>query len=255
MISGVAFDLGRTLITFEGDWPRVIEESVWTLSEYLQDEGFPIDRKRFATSFQALFEANLVQRQKDSIERPLTDLLRKALIRLDYSEPTDGEISKAVARFYSVSEEHWLPIPRVNQVLDQVLANGFSLALISNAGDGDNVSRLMQKANLTSYFDPILISANVGFRKPHHSLFDTVVDAWGVPPDQLVMVGDSLEEDILGAKNAGWHQIWLKQLVDSPHNQTLAREIQPEFTANHLQEVPEIIQTIHRQTEAEKNGT
>jgi len=125
--------------------------------------------------------------------------------------------------------------------LQQLLSSGYKLGLLSNAGDEANVQRLIDKVGIRAFFDPILISAALGIRKPDPRPLQMILEQWGLPPSEVVMVGDLLEADILGAQRAGIHQIWLCEGRDS-ESSTQLEEIQPEAIATDLTEVPVLIQ-------------
>jgi putative hydrolase of the HAD superfamily len=244
LIRGVIFDLGMTLIQFNGDWNAVLEESWRSLAEYLIDEGYGIDKRQFVRSFRELSESRFYERTVEYIEQPTTDLFHQVMTRLGYPILSVELIDQAMERFYSVSEAHWVPKDGVNSVLDGLKRDDRRLALISNAGDMPNVHRLLDKGEFRHYFDPILVSAAEGIRKPHVEIFDKVCKAWKIKPEQIVMVGDSLMEDILGAQRAGMHQIWLKEHVDTPENRTIADDVQPEAIAAMFHELPDIIRKM-----------
>jgi HAD superfamily hydrolase (TIGR01509 family) len=142
---------------------------------------------------------------------------------------------------YAVSEALWQPKPAMLSVLDQLFSAGYRLGLLSNAGDEANVQRLIDKVGIRAYFDPILISAALGIRKPDPRPFHMILEQWGFPASEVVMVGDLLEADILGAQRAEIHQIWLCDGHDSESNTQLDK-IQPEAIATDLSEVPVLIQ-------------
>jgi putative hydrolase of the HAD superfamily len=128
-------------------------------------------------------------------------------------------------------------MPALHAVLDELQEEGRMLGLISNAGDAENVQRLIDKVEIRDYFDPIIISAAIGIRKPDPTLFEMVLDQWQVTPDSVVMIGDRLEADILGAQNAGIHQIWLKPEVEG----SAATQITPEKVTGKLVDIPNLI--------------
>lgn len=246
MIHGIIFDLGMTLIQFTGDWNTVLDESLQSLVEFLVNEGYSLDTQQFLIEFRELFESRLNKRTVDHTEYPTTEIFRQAMSRFGQYDLSDKFIEMAMERFYAVSEAYWIPKRGVKEVLDELDRNGNRLALISNAGDAPNVGRLLDKGKFKHYFDPLLVSAAVGIRKPHVGIFQRVLKAWGIPPEQIVMVGDSLMEDILGAQRTGLHQIWMKEHVDTPENREVAHQIQPEAVARTFQEIPELIQEIGR---------
>jgi putative hydrolase of the HAD superfamily len=51
----------------------------------------------------------------------------------------------------------------------------------------------------------VFISAEVGFAKPSREMFDHAALALGLPPAQLLHVGDSASADAAGALSAGWN--------------------------------------------------
>jgi putative hydrolase of the HAD superfamily len=50
---------------------------------------------------------------------------------------------------------------------------------------------------------PIVVSAEVGWRKPSREFFAAVITAFDYPPEQLLLVGDDFENDYVGATEAG----------------------------------------------------
>jgi putative hydrolase of the HAD superfamily len=244
LIRGVIFDLGMTLIQFTGEWNVVLEESWQTLAEYLLREGYSLDSKRFIVAFRELSESRLYERAVGYIEQPTTEVFQQVMTQFGHSDLSSEVIERAMERFYSVSEDHWKPKRCVNAILDDLKEDGLRLALISNAGDVPNVQRLLDKGKLAPYFNPLLVSAAEGIRKPHVELFQKVLQAWEMPADQIVMIGDNLMEDILGAQRAGLHQIWLKEHVDTPQNHDISQNIKPEAIAANFQEIPHLIHEI-----------
>lgn len=244
MIRGVIFDLGSTLLRFESDWSQVLEESSLALANQVDREGFSLDSASFAETFSQEIQENNQLRQQDWIERTSASLLRKVLRRFGFKEVSEAVIQRALQEFYAISETHWAPMEGVYDVLQELQAEGLRLAIISNAGDEGNVQRLIDNANLRSYFEPILISAAEGIRKPNPRLFESVLLVWSLPPDQVVMVGDNLQADILGAQNAGVHQIWLTAQADTPSNREHVSIIVPEATAERITDVPAVLRTL-----------
>ncbi len=241
MIRGVIFDLGSTLIRFEGVWPEILQESSQVLARQLKRDGYHLDGKSFIEAFtQEILDSHQV-RERDWVERTTSSLLRKVLKQYGHREVTDEAIERAMLQFYNVSEARWAPMEGVYEVLDELRVKGMCLGMISNAGDEGNVQRLIDNAQLRPYFKPIFISAAMGIRKPNPKLFEMVLETWDLPADQVVMVGDSLGADIQGAQNVGVHQIWLTTQADTPSNRENASVIVPEATAESITEVPALL--------------
>lgn len=56
-------------------------------------------------------------------------------------------------------------------------------------------------------FDPVVVSSRVGWRKPHRRIFEHAAALVGLPPSDLLLVGDRLDADVEAALAAGWQAI------------------------------------------------
>jgi len=132
-------------------------------------------------------------------------------------------------------------MPGVYELLSGLRAGGYKLAIISNASDSGNVDRLIDTALLRGYFNPIIISSVAGIRKPAPKIFDLVLGPWGLPASECVMVGDTLDADILGAQLAGLHNVWLTAHADRPSNRARRSQITPEAEIGALAALPPLL--------------
>lgn len=60
----------------------------------------------------------------------------------------------------------------------------------------------LKKSNLDKYFDKIFVSDKIGFEKPDKKFFQKIMDITKFSNDDLIMIGDSIKSDIIGAKNS-----------------------------------------------------
>jgi HAD superfamily hydrolase (TIGR01549 family) len=244
MIEGAVFDLGSTLIRFTGEWQEVIKEGHRRMVQSLVQSGLELDTEQFDMAFEQTWQETVGQREIDHIERPMTDLLHQVLAELGHTQVSNALVSLALERMFSSSEENWHPMPGVYSVLEELREAGLRLGIVSNASDSANVHRLVDKAELRSYFDPIVVSAEQRVRKPDKRVFDPVLRAWDIAPQHLVMTGDSLAADIIGARQVGMVSIWLTADADTPGNQALRDKVKPDAEAEELVDVPDIIRQI-----------
>mgnify|MGYP001564463275 CR=1 FL=1 len=96
--------------------------------------------------------------------------------------------------------------PDTEEVLKELKAKGIKLGLLSNT-DNFSVDFVLDKFKLRQYFDVVLLSYDVGKLKTDPAMFEAALTQLGVAPEEAVMVGDSLETDIPGAKAAGVNAI------------------------------------------------
>jgi HAD superfamily hydrolase (TIGR01549 family) len=90
------------------------------------------------------------------------------------------------------------------------------LAVCSNFSHGETARSVLHNAGLLVHFDPVVISDEVGIRKPGAEIFDTVRERLELAPAQVLHVGDNLSADVAGAAQAGMRTAWLTRRVADP---------------------------------------
>lgn len=112
------------------------------------------------------------------------------------------------------------PFPETMEVLEELKEKGYKLVMLSNT-DCFSIEEIMEKYDLRKYFDEIVLSYQVKMLKNNPRIFQKVLGEMGVSKEEAVMVGDSIESDIIGAKKAGIDAI----LVD----RTETRDFKPKI--------------------------
>ena len=69
---------------------------------------------------------------------------------------------------------------------------------------------MLKAFDLRKYFQAIIESAVVGVRKPDPKIFALGVEALGLKPEEVLVVGDSYKKDIVPAESLGCKVAWLK---------------------------------------------
>ncbi|MBI5052447.1 MAG: HAD family hydrolase, partial [Chloroflexi bacterium] len=239
------FDLGSTLIynQHNNQWSQLRPRLVADLVVDLKAQGLTFDNEQFTAAFIRNIEDFDQQRQTHFKEITTEYILRVTFKKLNI-QADHLNLPRALAALFSFSESQWQPMPHVHPTLRLLQERGFKLAIVSNAADSANVQRLIDNAHLRSYFDPIIISANVGVRKPNPRIFDPVLKTWGFTANEVVVIGDTLGADILGAKNAHIKSIWVTMQADTPYNTAHRDTIVPDAICDSLDQLPAILQQI-----------
>ncbi|KAA3642251.1 MAG: HAD family hydrolase [Chloroflexi bacterium] len=245
-INIVLFDLGNTLLYFDGQWPEVFARSDEQLCQALQASGLEIPQDHFVSEFRVRLNAYYVQREAEFIEHTTAYILRQLLAELGYPEVEDSIILPALEKMYAVSQSHWKIEADTHPTLHQLKDDGHHLGIISNAGDDADVHRLVDKAEIRPYFDFIVSSAAYGMRKPNPRIFEHALAHWKAAPEQAVMVGDTLGADILGAHHMGMPGIWITRRADTPANRAHADTIKPDHSIDTLIELPGLIKELNQ---------
>jgi len=96
---------------------------------------------------------------------------------------------------------HFSVFPDVERTLRAVRARGVRLMLISNWHAG--LRGFCRALGLDTYFDVIVSSFEAGYEKPDPRIFAIACARLGAPPAQVLHIGDSLIDDVEGARAAG----------------------------------------------------
>ena len=240
-IRGVIFDYGSTLITFDGDWAAVRVQAHHALLEALRSDGVEPRETQFLDRLARKFDEYERKRLVDHMETTATAVLVETLQAEGVPPQPLSRIQRALRAMYEVYESHWKLFPQTLGALRKIRALGLRLAMLSNASDEANVRRMLANHRLESYFDPIVISAAIGVRKPDARAFQPVLNAWGIPARDIVMVGDQLGMDILGGKNLGMRTIWLCTEEQSPSNRPFLGKVSADAQVKTIGEVAAIL--------------
>ncbi len=164
-----------------------------------------------------------------------------------WKQMADGEISPAelkILRFkmtfeelnltpidYSVFSKNYLAIyskqtfviSNAVEILDYLKPN-YSLGILSNGFPKVQENKL-SRLELHSYFDYKIYSEDVGVAKPYPGMFSEAARIANSKPFETVYIGDSYENDIVGAKNFGWQAIFFNPKKTSENNSLADFEI------------------------------
>jgi len=103
----------------------------------------------------------------------------------------------------------WHLFDDVAPTLASLKARGLRLGIVSNWDD--RLRPLLRLLRLDHYFESIVVSCEVGARKPDPRIFEAACAALGSAPSQTLHVGDSREMDYHGAQSAGLQARWLRR--------------------------------------------
>ena len=220
MIRGYIFDYGGTLDTGGHHWGKVIWHAY-------QRQHVPVS--------EALFREAYVHAERTLGKNPIIKpdftfyktIETKIRIQLEYLQqkgvlsPLTSYLSPLTECIYDATVAE---TARSRKVLLQ-LKEQFPMVLVSNFYG--NISTVLQEFSLDGLFQHIVDSAVVGVRKPDPRIFTLGVEALGLSPSEVVVVGDSIDKDIIPARQAGCHTVWFRGegWTDDPVDESQAEHI------------------------------
>lgn len=91
----------------------------------------------------------------------------------------------------------------VEPALKELKKRGFRFIIISNVSSLRNLSIYLSRIGLESYFDLLVASGSVGYEKPNPEIFKLASKMSNTPLEKMMHIGDSYENDYLGAESVG----------------------------------------------------
>lgn len=110
----------------------------------------------------------------------------------------------------------------------EYLVTKYNLHIITNGFQEVQYLKL-NNSGIKKYFSTVTTSEEVGLKKPHPVIFEIALKKACVSPQKSIMIGDSLEADIIGAKNAGMNTLFFNY-----RNENVAKNF---FAINELSEI------------------
>lgn len=204
-LKGIIFDYGGTIDSRGVHWSEVIWDGYC-------HTGVPVDKTDFRDSY-VYAERELARTRHILPQHNFYDLLLiKMQIELG-NLADNGKITPEQAKQYAQPvarycyEQARASVEEARPVLE-ALHSRFPMVLVSNFYG--NVETVLADFDLRRYFGQIIESAVVGVRKPDPRIFMLGVEALGLQPSEVLVIGDSYKKDIVPAESIGCHVLWLK---------------------------------------------
>ena len=245
-LSVLLFDLGFTLINFDGDFHKAMRESYTVLADALADQGLSFEKEKFAYKYAEIISEYYRNREIDLIERPVEESLRKTLSQFEINHVTEPELQKALEAMFIFMESWWKIEPDSHNVLSKLKQSGYRLGIISNASNSPDLNRLVDNHDLRKYFEIIVISGEEGIRKPDQRIFLNTLEKMGEKPENAAMIGDTLTADILGANLSGIRSIWITRRAARPENEKAKGVVKPDHSIPDLTSLIKLVEEINQ---------
>jgi putative hydrolase of the HAD superfamily len=177
-------------------------------------ERADVPLERFVTTLRALDRELSIVMHRERREVPTRARFTALLQRLGLDAPDLVETLTDV--HMRALFGHVRMLPHHVEVL-AALRERVPLAVCSNFTHAPMALQVIERAGLLPHLDEIVISEQVGVRKPRREIFDETVRRLGVAPVEMLHVGDNLDADVAGAAGIGALTAWITRRVRDPH--------------------------------------
>lgn len=197
MTKAIIFDCWHTLF-FNKQNPHPFEK-------FANKIGYDLKDYKFAK----VFETHFMLKKYNNLRVPIINLL------IDLKIKATPKLVTELEKLYKKSYTNHCCFPESLKILRKLKKN-YKLGLLTNT-DCHNFIRIHKKYKLDSYFDVILASYDIGLIKPDPKIFELMLVKLGVTKKDAIMVGDSMKDDIEGAKKVGINGILIDRKGKYPH--------------------------------------
>ena len=154
------------------------------------------------------------------------------------------QLGKNAAQLFRICSTEYIRLyPGVTEALTQLREKGHKLWLLSNAQRVFTAYEL-NHLGLAPYFDGIYISSDFSCRKPDLRFFTALLEEQQLDPRKCLMIGNDLDTDIAGAKNAGLDTLYMHTNLTPPDQRCADPRIPHEYEGYDWAELVEIIEAL-----------
>jgi putative hydrolase of the HAD superfamily len=213
----VLFDLFGTVALFDRDrlplfeWDGQTSRSTMGGLRLIYEEKAP--GTPFSRFFVALSEVSRElggEREQSMREIPSFQRFSQALRRAGFAPaPATDQLAEELSLAHMAILSGATSVPADHVDFLQRVQQRYLTALVSNFDHGLTARKVLRSGGVDRHFKRIFVSEEHGWRKPHPRIFADALAALAVQPQDALFVGDSPQDDIVGAKTIGVDVAWV----------------------------------------------
>jgi putative hydrolase of the HAD superfamily len=177
------------------------------------------------------------RKMKEIVPAYRKDAWTNGLLTMGVNDPDFGH--ELAERFPQERRKTPFVYDETFKVLDTLKEN-YRLLLLTNGSPDLQKTKLELTPELAPYFDKIIISGDFGRGKPDPSIFEHALSQMSVQKDEVIMVGDNLMTDILGANRVGIKTVWINR------HHKVRNEVIPSYEIQHLEELYPLLVELNK---------
>lgn len=236
-VKAVLFDAFGTVIHAEPEWESLRAECLTIVHGTWSGQAVSVE------TFLAAYEAARAE-QHARVAHGLEefDFAERFARTLQACEVSAKEASRwgpvAAEKYHRYQQALIHAYDQPGPTLSRLHDAGYKLAMVSNYAHLGVLEDALTRLGIREPFDALIASGEVGYMKPHPAVYDAALRALGVRAQDAVMVGDSLANDVIGARKHGMRAIW------SPYPRQTPAPSAPEADAviERLADLPDIVE-------------
>jgi HAD superfamily hydrolase (TIGR01509 family) len=222
VIRGIAFDLFDTLVDqnhdrlppVEVDGRRVSASTPHLHRHVTERAGLDLSLAEFTDLQREVDRVLFGETLKQGIELPTLRRFERLAARLGRTD--DPDLASALTDIHMRVLREAVTVPAHHQAVLATLAVDHRLALCSNFSHALTAREILDEARFSEHLSCVIISEEIGLRKPRPEIFAAVAGALDLAPEEILHVGDDLRADVAGAAACGMRTVWLTRRIADP---------------------------------------
>lgn len=237
MPEAIFFDLDDTLTSYDS-----IIRPAWTMccNEFVLKHAMPFSSRELYQSIEEVKEWYWADPIRHKVGRENLKEARREVVRyaLEQFHITEESLVCELADQYTEKHNSMIELlPKAKEALLMLHNKGIRMAVITN-GPAVVQREKLARFGLTDYFEHIFTDTEVGFSKPDIRMYQHALQTMELRPEQVYMVGDNLEWDVMGAKEAGIFAVWNDNRGQGLKSE---EEVVPDMIVNSIYDLAKII--------------
>ncbi|MGE5250865.1 MAG: HAD-IIIA family hydrolase [Bacteroidota bacterium] len=225
-IEAILFDMGGTL---RGSVPTSLATQVEKVRQILR----MLDSGQSAAALNDLltqrFKAYMRWARETLIELDEVSLWTEWMLP-DWPAGRIAEISRELNELWRQATGIRELFPETKEVVIELFRRGYRLGIVSNTTSSVEVPRTLRALELAGCFETVILSCEVGIRKPDPAILLEAARRMEVPPERCAYIGDRLDRDVQSAQRAGFAKVVIHRYAqDFPRHQSH----HPDLIADH----------------------
>lgn len=240
----IIFDMYQTLVDIDivENKERKKDAFEKIFVAYLLNKGIASEK---ALHFQSLYDDELntfyVSRNKEIGHHNFASIVSDTFLKHYSIAIPAAELEDMIYEFRKIDRGYARLYPGVQEMLES-LSKNYTMILASYT-QGVYSERELEELGIRKYFTHCVFSSYIGFKKKSDNFYKECLRVAGTEPENCIMVGDSLSEDVSMAKRNGIHAIWIINPVSKDKQ---IADVVPDasVTIDHIDTLPAIIREM-----------
>jgi putative hydrolase of the HAD superfamily len=245
-IKGVFFDYGGVIEELLPGY-EILNKGVAILGGILQKKGIFITPRELGRQLQFGQEEYQKWYSKNNFrelsnEEMWTHFFLYELCKATHQRALIEEMSEELSSIYEYYLFKRRPARDIGMVLKTLFYSGYTLALISNTMSKTLIPERLKKFKIERYFSHVVLSVNIGMRKPRKEIFEAALTSTGLEACSCMYIGDTLSRDVEGAKTTGFGAtVFIKSVLTEAKDRDYRGDAKPDYTLAKISDLFEIL--------------